>query len=304
MTSPDGVQPDELRREVAERLAAAGVPSPEADARWLVEHASRGCADGCDRAELARLVERRAGREPLQLVLGHTWFRELRLTCRPGVFIPRPETEIVAGAAITAARDAVVGRGRAVVVEPCTGTGAIALSIGAEVPHARVLAADRSEAAVALARENLAAVVVGDAGVPGLARGAAVEVVAGELLEPVPDELRGAVDVLVANPPYLPAADRRWLPPEVRDHDPDDALVAGPAGTEIVDALLAAAAGWLRPGGTVVLEIDARHGAEALEAARRAELSGPRLLRDLTGVDRAVVAHRPHDRTATSEDLR
>lgn len=278
---------------VTGQLAAAGVPSPRADARWLVAHvAERGLdpAVGEGAAWLEALVARREAREPLQLVLGAAAFRTIEVVCRPGVFIPRPETEVVAGVAIDAARAAGPA---SVVVEPCTGTGAIACSLLAEVPGVRVVATDLDPAATALARENLARTAAGAAGVAGAAAGATWEVLDGDLLAPVDPALRGHLDVLVANPPYLPAADRGSWQPEVADHDPDAALVGGRDGHEVVDALLAAAATWLAPGGLVVVEIDERRGAAALAMAARVGLVTARLVTDLAGAARAVSARRP-----------
>lgn len=287
----------------ARTLAAAGVPTPQVDARLLARHVLELDRDGvrtsplpsADRLEvLAELVRRRAQRVPLQLLTGRTWFRFLRLECRPGVFVPRPETEIVAGLAVEAARE----RGpRPTVVEPATGTGAIALAVATEVPGAAVVATDRSPEALACARTNLAHVEAGRADVAGLATGASCAFLAGDLLEPVDPGLRGRVDVLVANPPYLPAADRGTWAPEVAEHDPDTALVGGPDGHELVDALLAAAPEWLAPGGVVVVEIDERRGGEAAATARRLGLTDVRIATDLTGADRAVVGHRPGGRS-------
>ncbi|MCC5946822.1 MAG: peptide chain release factor N(5)-glutamine methyltransferase [Nitriliruptoraceae bacterium] len=278
------VRHPEVVAAVAERLRTAGLPSPDADARWLVEHVDGVVGDpvGCGAALLDGLVARRLAREPLQLILGKAAFRTVEVAVAPGVFIPRPETEVVAGIAIDAARAA---GGRPRVVEPCTGTGAIACSLLAEVPGVEVLATDVDPAAAALATRNLAVVPA--------AHGARGEVRHGALLDPVDPAWRGTVDVLVANPPYLPAADRGSWQPEVADHDPDRALVGGEDGHEVVDALLALAAAWLRPGGTVVLEIDERRGSDALAQAARLGLIDARVERDLTGADRAIVAVRP-----------
>jgi len=278
----------ELLDRVAARLATAGVPSPAVDARWLVEHVVEvaGGVEGCGAALLDGLVSRRAAREPLQLVIGRTWFRALELRCAPGVFIPRPETEIVAGVAIDEAR----GLDAPIVAEPCTGTGAIALSVGVEVAGARVVATDLDAAAVDLARANLARVRAGEAGAALVAD--QVEILHGSLLDPLGPDLRGHLDVLVSNPPYLPAADRATWAPEVADHDPDRALVGGPDGHEVVVRLLELAAAWLRPGGLVVLEIDERRGEHARSAAHDAGLVDIDLVRDLTGAQRAVRARR------------
>ena len=289
---------DVIARHAA-RLAAAGVATPEVDAGLLARHvtgrspASLRAEPADDEGLLARLdalVARRAERIPLQHVTGETFFRLLRLSCPPDVFIPRPETEVVAGFAIDAARTA---GPRPVVVEVGTGTGAIALSIVAEVPGAQVVATDVDPAAVAAARANLAALERGDADVPGPAAGTSCTVRQGDLLAPVAD-LRGTVDVLVSNPPYLPAADRTTWAPEVADHDPDRALVGGDDGHEVVDALIASAPGWLRPGGTLVCEIDERRGGDARARATAAGLHA-RVAADLTGADRVLIARLPEE---------
>jgi release factor glutamine methyltransferase len=300
-TASAGVTVGEQLELATEVLADAGVATPGVDARWLLQHVLEGDPRRePDRrlthdqvAALLALVERRAARTPLQLVLGESAFRTLTLACAPGVFVPRPETEIVAGLAI----DAALAAGpRPVIAEPCTGTGAIACSLAAEVPGARVVAGDIDTRAVGLARRNADRLGRGVAGPAGVAPGATVEVRQGALLEAVPPGLRGRLDVLVANPPYLPAAERPTWSPEVADHDPDAALVGGADGHEVVDALLIEAARWLAPGGTVVLEIDERRGDDVREAAMRAGLRDVRLRADLTGAWRAVVARRG-DRT-------
>ncbi len=288
----------ELLDEVATRLEAAGVPTPDVDARWIVDAMIERFGEdlaGCDRGVLDALVERRAAREPLQLVLGSTTFRWVELACRAGVFVPRPETEVVAGLAIDAARAAGPSPR---VVEPCTGTGAIACAVASEVPGVHVVASDRSMLAVDLARDNVAALATGQAPArwrpgPWLAPAARVEVHHADLDDAVPASWVGAVDVLVANPPYLPAHDAPTWAPEVGGHDPEAALVGGADGHEVVDALLAAAAAWLCPGGTVVVEIDDRRGDDAVASAASAGLVEAHVVADLTGRDRAVVARRP-----------
>ncbi|MFP4634789.1 MAG: N5-glutamine methyltransferase family protein [Nitriliruptoraceae bacterium] len=279
---------------VRARLAAAGVASPGADARWLIEHVTTtvGDPDEDDRAAAAleALVARRVGREPLQLLIGTWGFRTVELACAPGVFVPRPETEVVAGLAVDAARAA--GR-RPRVAEPCTGSGAIACALLAEVPGVEVVASDRDPQAVELARANLARLADGCAGVTGPARDARGEVRHGDLLEPLDTAWRGHLDVLVANPPYLPRSDRGRWPPEVAHHDPDQALIGGADGHEVVDRLLALAVEWLAPGGVVVLEIDERRGADALATAGQVGLGSARIVPDLSGADRAITARRP-----------
>jgi release factor glutamine methyltransferase len=272
-------------RKLTQRLAAAGVPTPEADAALLVRHVlgwsgvelvTRAAEPLPDEgaARLESLAARRAAREPLQLLLGTIGFRHLELEVRPGVFIPRPETEVLAGEAIV--RTPAGGT----VVEPCTGTGAVACVVAAEADRGRVLATDISPAAVALARANATRC------------GVDVSVLLGDLLGPVPARLRGAVDVLVCNPPYLAQAELDGLEPEVR-HDPLAALVAGPTGDEVITRLLAEALHWLRPGGWLVLELDTRR---ALANRRRAAACGfadVAVVADLTGADRVLVARLP-----------
>jgi release factor glutamine methyltransferase len=283
---------------IARHLADAGVPSPDADARWLLEGVTgvdpyRAPGATLDEGRIGALraaVARRAAREPLQLIIGTTSFRGIELACRPGVFIPRPETEVVAGVAIEAAVAAPTDSPR--IVDVCTGTGAIAAAVAVEVAGAAVIATDRDPAAVALARENVRRIRVGAAGIRGLADGSDVEVVQGELLSGIDPDLRGHLDVLVANPPYLPEADRGSWEPEVADHDPTSALVGGVDGHEIVDALLGLAVDWLAPGGAVVIEIDERRGPAAAEVARREGLVDVEVVADLAGVARCVIARR------------
>lgn len=286
----------ELEEEVADRLEAAGIPTPEVDARLLLDAMEERFGDlsQCDRAVLDGLVERRSSREPLQVVLGRTTFRWVDLDVERGVFVPRPETEVVAGLAI----DACDGIERPVVVEPCTGTGAIACTLLTEVPGVAVWATDQSSAAVELARRNVDRVLAGEASPPAWRpqSGATAEVLHGHLLDPLRDldaVLPGAVDVLVANPPYLPVADAPSLELEVAGHDPHHALFGGGDGHEVVDEVLRAAAVWLRPGGTVVCEIDDRRGSDAVQTAEQAGLTDVTVEPDLTGRDRALVAHRP-----------
>ena len=280
----------------ARALRDAGVASPEVDARWLIEAAAgadprrapdQPLTDGA--AELlAGFVARRCAREPLQLIVGTTAFRTLELRCRPGVFVPRPETEVLAGLAVELARAAQQdGADPVVVHEPCCGTGAVGLAVASEVDGAVVLLADRSEDAVALATENRDA---------SAARGelrSAVEVHHGRLLDAFVGSGHGLAHVIVANPPYLPTGDLDGLDPEVVDHDPHDALAGGPDGHELVDELLAQAARALRPGGAVLIEIDARRSEETLAVARRCGLADARAHEDLTGAPRFVLARRP-----------
>ncbi|WP_324649782.1 peptide chain release factor N(5)-glutamine methyltransferase [Georgenia sp. H159] len=269
-------------RAATELLAAAGVPSPDVDARLLAEHVTdaalvvAGPPTGEQLAAFAGLVDRRRRREPLQHLTGEMFFRYLRLTSAPGAFVVRPETELVAEEAIAAARQHAAPR----VVDLCTGSGAIALAVATEVRSAEVWAVELSADALAVARGNVAALAPH------------VTLVAGDAATALP-ELDGTVDVVVSNPPYVPP-DAVPRDPEVREHDPDLALYGGGAdGLDVPRAVLRSAARLLRPGGTVVME-----HAEVQAAAVREAAAGTgafvdvRTVRDLSGRDRMVVARR------------
>jgi release factor glutamine methyltransferase len=245
------------------------MPMPDdAWSRWWRLHGGRG--------RRGARGARRAPREPLQHLVGIVGFRHLDILVRPGVFIPRPETETLAGLAV----DLTPAGG--VVVEPCTGTGAIACAVATEARPAQVIATDLSPDAVALAREN------------ALRTGAAtVQVGQGDLLDAVPETLRGAVDVLVSNPPYVAEDEVEALEPEVRDHDPRLALVSGPTGHEASDRLIALAGKWLAPGGWLLLEVADTRAEECARRCAAAGLTDAEAVADLAGRPRFVRARRP-----------
>jgi release factor glutamine methyltransferase len=284
---------DALLRRATDQLAGAGVASARVDAELLAAHVL-----GMTRGELAAaalvgramptpavaaltaLVEQRADRIPLQHLTGRAAFRSLELWVGPGVFVPRPETEVVAGLAI----DAAGGAARPLVVDLCTGSGAIALAVATEVLTARVVAIEVDAQALAWARRNV------DRLAPGR-----VELRAGDVAGAdtgVLADLAGLVDVVVANPPYIPPG-ARPVDPEVADHDPPIALFGGgPDGLRVPRAVVAAACGLLRSGGLLVME-----HAQGQAAQVRGLTAGPaweqvRTVRDLTGRDRALVAGR------------
>jgi release factor glutamine methyltransferase len=255
------------------------------EVRWIVERASGltaaeqagaldAVADDRHAAAFEAMVARREVGEPLQYVLGRWGFRTLDLLVDPRVLIPRPETEVVAGFAI----DAVPPGGR--VVDLGTGSGAIALSIAAERwPDVEVWATDASEEAVAVARANLA----------GLGRRAGVvRLAVGDWFAALPDDLRGTFDVVVANPPYVP--DDALVARQVRDHEPHLALFGGPDGLGPARRIVAEAPGWLRPGGTLVVEIGEDQGEAVAAAAEAAGLVDVEVRHDLTERPRALVA--------------
>ncbi|WP_432511632.1 peptide chain release factor N(5)-glutamine methyltransferase [Kineococcus sp. SYSU DK001] len=275
----------ELLLDAERRLAAAGVPTPRADAELLLAHAlgvdrSRvgvlvALGERVDPGRFGDLLELRADRVPLQHLTGRAGFRALDLHVGPGVFVPRPETETVAELAIVAARDVEAP----VVVDLCTGSGAIALAVATEVPGARVHAVELDPMAHEWARRNV------EEFAPGLdlRRGDAATAFA---------DLDGAVDVVVSNPPYVPPG-AVPVDAEVARHDPQVALYGlGEDGLQVPRRVVATAARLLRAGGYAVVE-----HAEVQEAAAR-EMFGDREWvdvrshRDLTGRPRATSARR------------
>ncbi len=234
----------------AERLSQAGVPSPQADATWLLCHLL-----GIDRSELLTritfdqdlpsdqlesfnaLLARREKREPLQHITGVAAFRNLELSVGPGVFVPRPETEQVVQYAIDYLRQ-LPASGKA--IDLGTGTGAIAIAIAKEVPQTKVYAVELSESAHNYAAKNI------------VANHAGVELRLGAMQEVVGD-LVGQLDVVISNPPYIPEA-AIPIDPEVRDYDPELALYGGEDGLDVIRDISGIAAALLRKGGLLVLE--------------------------------------------------
>jgi len=222
------------------------------------------------------LVRRESG-EPLQYVLGSWAFRSLELMVDPRVLIPRPETEQVVEVALGEIRR----HRRPVVADLGTGSGAIALSVVAEVAGAQVWATDTSDAALAVARANLA-------GLAGMAA-TRVRLARGSWFSALPAELRGRLSVVVSNPPYVADAEVASLPAEVAEWEPREALVAGPSGLEAVGAVLAEAPAWLEVPGEVVVEIAPHHAAAATSLARQVGFAVVEVHPDLTGHPRALV---------------
>lgn len=282
---------NELLRAAAATLASAGVPTPDVDAELLVAHvlgigrgeiaAARMRGDSAPTGEaadrIAQLIARRAAREPLQHLTGVAPFRHLELRVGPGVFVPRPETEMVAQLAIDALR--AVADAAPVAVDLGTGSGALALALATEVPHARVHAAENSVEAFVWAKENFAA------------HAPAARLAFVDLASAFP-ELDGRVDVLVSNPPYVPDA---AIPraPEVRHWDPPAALYGGEDGLDVVRTLSGVGMRLLRPGGALVIEHGEWQGAPIRQLLAQDGWRAASTHPDLTGRDRATTALRP-----------
>lgn len=233
-----------LLERASARLRSADVASPEYDAAELLAHvlgSTRGQLTlvapphAAQEQSFLELVERRAARVPLQHLTGIAAFRYVDLAVGPGVFVPRPETELLAGWAI----DAASPLSAPVVVDLCTGSGAIARAIADEVPRATVHAVELDEGALVWAARNLE-----DTG---------VSLTHGDLATALP-ELEGTVDVVVCNPPYIPLEAWESVAPEARDHDPHLALFSGDDGLAAMRVLEARAARLLRSGGVVGAE--------------------------------------------------
>lgn len=284
-----GRMPDSLSarlRAVAQQLADAGVPDPLVDAELLIGHVlgmPRGglqaavirgdTIDDADAAELDALVARRAAREPLQHLTGAAAFRHLELRVGPGVFVPRPETETVVQIAI----DALLASGSPapVAIDLGTGSGAIALAMATEVPFARVFAVERSTRAHAWAARNTA-------------QAENLTLVLGDLATAF-EELCGSASVVISNPPYVPD-DAVPRDPEVRLHDPAEALYGGPDGLDVIRVISRRARGLLHPGGLLVLEHGEQQGAAVRAVLEADGWSSTATHEDLTRRDRATTA--------------
>lgn len=285
----------EALRDAAERFRASGVPSPEWDARLLAAELI-GCGHmdiDLDAAPIPGFdiayegwVARRAAREPLQHILGIAWFGPLELEVGPGVFIPRPETEVLADWGVRMLRDVAKHTALTVpaspprVVDLCTGSGALAGYVKHEMPEAEVYAVELSDEAFSYAQRNLSRVaaeglrlVQGDATAPATLR-----------------KLDGSVDLVFTNPPYVP--ETLDLEPEVY-HDPHMAVFGGEDGMAIINRLVPRIAELLKPGGRVGIEHDDATSA-AVQAVLHADgrFTDIAVLRDLTGTARFVTARK------------
>ena len=297
-----------LLDEIERQLAGAGVPDPRTDAELLVGHrlgVSRGRVQvmvalgqelSADDARVIRaLAEQRAERVPLQHLTGRAPFRGIELSVGPGVFTPRPETEMVTQFAIDALQ--AVPSAEPLAVDLCTGSGAIALAIAHELPTARVWAVEKDPQAHAWAQRNVAEFGDGrvtllcgdlrelDPAQPETADSAGATPIADALAH-----LRGRVDVVVSNPPYVPSG---AIPrdPEVREHDPELALYSGEDGLDLIRVISRAARGLIAPGGVLVLEHAEGQGADIRALLGRDGWRAAATHRDLTGRDRATVAY-------------
>ena len=276
----------EVLREATRLLAEAGVPAPAHDARALAAHVL-GTAPGRlllhdDLGEaqevFADLLARRAARVPLQHLTGQAPFRRLMLAVGPGVFVPRPETETVAEIALGLLR----GLARPLVVDLCTGSGALALALAQEHPGAVVHAVERDPVAARWAARNVEDLRLG------------VRVHVADATTALGD-LDGCVDLVVSNPPYVPESERGTLEPEVSEHDPAAALWGGGDGLDVLRLLVVRARALLRPGGWFVAEHADTHAESAPAVLREAGFAEVSDHDDLSGRPRVVTGRRPQE---------
>jgi release factor glutamine methyltransferase len=276
------VRPAQVVRRAAEYLERHRVESPVPTAERLLSHVlgtdrtGMYARDGLTSQEaklFGRALCRRCVGEPLQHVTGEQAFRRLTVRVRPGVFIPRPETEVL----VQVVLDEITRFETPAVVDVATGSGAVALAIADERPDATVYATDLSPEAVDLTRENADTLGLG------------VTVFDGDLLQPLPGQLRGELDAVVCNPPYVALEERDSLPSDVRA-EPELAVFGG---LDLYERLFEEAFAFLRPGGLVAVEIEESTADAVSKAAERAGFEGLSVRRDLAGRDRVVSGRRP-----------
>ncbi len=297
----------DLRERASTSLAAAGFGNADREAHWMVELLSG--YDGAELllgedeeapavtlAKLDSMIERRCTGEPLQHVLGRWSFLGLELIVDRRVLVPRPETEVVAQIAIEETARLGARRGHknpwsaSITTSPVadlgTGSGAIALALAVELPDVEVWATDVSADALAVARANLAG--VGSAATR-------IRLAEGSWFAALPESLRGALRLVVSNPPYLAEQELGLIDPVVSQWEPREALVSGPTGLEALGAIIAEAPRWLAPDGSVlVCELAPHQAPQMLERARDAGFAKVEIRKDLVGRDRALVARWRH----------
>jgi release factor glutamine methyltransferase len=248
---------------LVQELAAGGCVAPEEEAAELIGAAADGSRP------LEELVARRLRGEPLAWITGFVRFCGLRVHVDPGVYVPRPHTQALARRAVSLLPPAGIG------VDLCTGSGAVAAVLGDSGRGARVLATDIDPAAVACARRN------------------GVRALLGDLDAPIPESVRGRVDVMTAVVPYVPAEELHLLPRDVLAYEPRRALEGGPGGTTFLQQVARLSADWLMPGGRVLLELGGDQAGTVAGIMESAGLSGIRVYRDSDGDDRAIEGRRP-----------
>ncbi len=286
-----GTTTGEALRAVFTELSGNGVPEPRTEAEFMLMHvlgarrhelfldAMRELTSD-EEKELEIILKRRLAREPSQYIFGESHFRGLDLKVTRDVLIPRPETEIIVEEAV---KEAGRLKGAAVIIDLCTGSGCIAAASAKEMPGSTVFAADISAAALEVAKENARRAGVADR----------IKFFQGDLFAPLPDEIRGRVNMLLSNPPYVAASEIDTLEPEVKDFEPLSALSGGPDGLDFIRKIIDQAPAFLAPGGLLLMEMG--YG-QAKEVKALAEGSGAyndiEIIRDYGKIERILKARR------------
>jgi release factor glutamine methyltransferase len=272
------------------QLSAAGVTNARLDAEvllshimnrdraWLFTHIHDALEDKTRRV-FEGAVERRSKREPLQYIIGKQEFWGLDYVVTPDVLIPRPETELVVESALKIIRS----KNKPVtIVDLCTGSGCIAISLAKELKASRVFAVDKSNRALNIAKENARKHGVSDL----------IRFLEGDLYQPLEMlDIHGGVDIIVSNPPYVQSGDYDTLQPEVRDFEPAMALFAGQHGTEIHCEIIAGAPVYLKLHGALIMEMGIGQAEFLTKMAQDTGAYGvPEIFKDLAGIERVIVA--------------
>lgn len=279
----------EAINRAARQISEAGIPTARLDAElllrhilgkdraWIITHGNDSLDEG-QNAFFEETVRRRATREPLQYIIGKQEFWGLDFIVTPNVLIPRPETELVVEAAIKAAE----GYASPIIIDLCTGSGCIAVSLAKELPKGRIFAMDQSEKALEVARRNAQNHDVSDR----------IRFLEGDLFGPLTElDVRSKVDIITANPPYVKSGDLDGLQSEVRDYEPEMALVAGPEGTEIAERLIRTATEYLRENGVLIMEMGLGQAESLMRmVGETGAYKAPEVLKDLAGIERVIVA--------------
>lgn len=279
----------EAINDASKQLLAAGITTDRRDVElllchtlgrdraWLLAHIREPLSDEHS-GIFKQTIDRRVQREPLQYITGNQEFWGLDFAVTPDVLIPRPETELII--------EAVLGFSKKdqelTIIDLCTGSGCIAVSLAKELRAARVFATDKSRKALDVARENAHRYGVSDR----------IRFLEGDLFGPLDElDIIGQADITVANPPYVPSGDYSTLQAEVRDYEPKMALVAGPDGTEIHQRILDEAPHFLKSNGHLIMEMGIGQSGALVHSIRETgAFAVPDVLRDLAGIERVIVA--------------
>jgi release factor glutamine methyltransferase len=278
--------------EAAQKLSGAGIANARLDAEvllshllkrdrvWLITH-NNDSLDNVNLKSFEGAIDRRSRREPLQYIIGRQEFWGLDFIVTPDVLIPRPETELLVETAVEIVKGS---SARATITDLCTGSGCVAISLAKEIADARVFATDMSMQALVVARENALTHGVSDR----------IRFLEGDLFQPFEElDLRGRVDIITANPPYIRSDDLPHLQPEVRDHEPEIALIAGPNGTEVQHRIVENAPKFLKKNGALIMEMGmGQVPALRMMAENTGSYAAIEIFKDLAGIERVIVAHK------------